>query len=221
MPADPDIRYGSPAGRWLVAATVAGSGIAFLDATVVNVALPHISDDLGGGLAGLQWTLDAYLVTLTSMLLLGGSLGDRYGRRRIFVSARRVQRGVAAVRAGADHRRADRGAGAAGRRRRAAGAEQPGHHLGVVPPRRPRPRASAPGPGSAASPARSDRSSAAGSSTPCRGGRCSSSTCRSPRPPCYHPAPRARDLRGPRRTPARPPRRGADHPGAGRPRPTG
>jgi EmrB/QacA subfamily drug resistance transporter len=82
---DPDIRYGTTAGRWLIAATVAGSGIAFLDATVVNVALPHISEELGGGLAGLQWTLDAYLVTLTSMLLLGGSLGDLYGRRRVFV----------------------------------------------------------------------------------------------------------------------------------------
>jgi len=82
---DPDIRYGTTAGRWLLAATVAGSGIAFLDATVVNVALPHISEDLGGGLAGLQWTLDAYLVTLTSLLLLGGSLGDLYGRRRIFI----------------------------------------------------------------------------------------------------------------------------------------
>ncbi|MGZ4729087.1 MAG: MFS transporter, partial [Acidimicrobiales bacterium] len=85
MAADPDIRYGTAAARWLIAATVAGSGIAFLDSTVVNVALPHISDDLGGGLAGLQWTLDAYLVTLTSMLLLGGSLGDLYGRRRVFV----------------------------------------------------------------------------------------------------------------------------------------
>jgi EmrB/QacA subfamily drug resistance transporter len=83
--ADPDVRYGTTAGRWLIAATVAGSAMAFLDATVVNVALPHISEDLGGGLAGQQWTLDAYLVTLTSMLLLGGSLGDLYGRRRVFV----------------------------------------------------------------------------------------------------------------------------------------
>ncbi len=83
--ADPNIRFGTPPGRWLLAATVAGSGIAFLDTSVVNVALPHISDDLGGGLTGLQWTLDAYLVTLTSLLLLGGSLGDLYGRRRIFV----------------------------------------------------------------------------------------------------------------------------------------
>ena len=82
---DPNLRFGTPGARWVIAATVAGSGIAFLDATVVNVALPHISDDLGGGLTGLQWTLDAYLVTLTSLLLLGGSLGDLYGRRRVFV----------------------------------------------------------------------------------------------------------------------------------------
>jgi EmrB/QacA subfamily drug resistance transporter len=82
---DPNLRFGTPAARWVIAASVAGSGIAFLDATVVNVALPHISEDLGGGLTGLQWTLDAYLVTLTSLLLLGGSLGDLYGRRRIFV----------------------------------------------------------------------------------------------------------------------------------------
>src|SRR5439155_12784844 len=83
--ADPNIRLGTATGRWLIVATVAGSGIAFVDTTVVNVALPHIGDDLGGGLAGLQWTLDAYLVTLTSLLLFGGSLGDLYGRRRIFV----------------------------------------------------------------------------------------------------------------------------------------
>ena len=62
-----------------------GSGIAFLDATVVNVALPTIADDLGGGLAGLQWTVDAYLLTLSALLLLGGALGDRFGRRRVFV----------------------------------------------------------------------------------------------------------------------------------------
>ena len=85
MAADPDIRLSSAAGRWLIAATVAGSGIVFLDTTVVNVALPHINADLDGGLTGLQWTLDAYLVTLTSLLLLGGSLGDLYGRRHMFV----------------------------------------------------------------------------------------------------------------------------------------
>lgn len=77
---------GTPAGRWVVAATVLGSGIAFLDGTVVNVALPAISRNLHGGIAGLQWTLDAYLITLTALMLLGGSLGDLFGRRRVFVA---------------------------------------------------------------------------------------------------------------------------------------
>jgi EmrB/QacA subfamily drug resistance transporter len=79
------IRYASPTGRWVLAATVLGSGIAFLDSTVVNVALPAISEDLDTGLRGLQWVLDGYLVTLTALILLGGSLGDHYGRRRMFV----------------------------------------------------------------------------------------------------------------------------------------
>ena len=79
------VRYGSTAGRWVLAATVVGSGVAFLDGTVVNVALPAIGADLGTSMAGLQWTLDSYLVTLSALLLLGGSLGDRYGRRRVFV----------------------------------------------------------------------------------------------------------------------------------------
>jgi EmrB/QacA subfamily drug resistance transporter len=59
--------------------------MAFLDGSVVNVALPAIEDDLDAGLSGLQWTLDAYLVTLTALLLLGGSLGDLYGRRRLLL----------------------------------------------------------------------------------------------------------------------------------------
>jgi len=80
------IRYGTPAARWVLAATVLGSGVAFLDGTVVNVALPAISNDLHASLAALQWTLDAYLVTLSALLLLGGSLGDRYGRRTMFVA---------------------------------------------------------------------------------------------------------------------------------------
>jgi len=66
-------------------ATVLGSGIAFLDATVVNVALPTIGEDLGAGIASLQWVVNAYTLTLSGFLLLGGSLGDHYGRRRIFV----------------------------------------------------------------------------------------------------------------------------------------
>jgi EmrB/QacA subfamily drug resistance transporter len=80
------VRYGTPAARWVLAATVLGSGIAFLDGTVVNVALPAISAELGASLAGLQWVVNAYLVTLSALLLLGGSLGDRFGRRRMFVT---------------------------------------------------------------------------------------------------------------------------------------
>jgi EmrB/QacA subfamily drug resistance transporter len=76
---------GTPAARWVLLATVLGSGVAFLDGTIVNVALPSIASDLGASLSDLQWVLDAYLVTLTALVLLGGSLGDRYGRRRVFL----------------------------------------------------------------------------------------------------------------------------------------
>src|SRR5437899_436932 len=79
------LRYASPAGRWVLLATVLGSSIASLDATVVNIALPRIGQELGAGLSGLQWTVNAYTLTLSAFLLLGGSLGDRYGRRRMFV----------------------------------------------------------------------------------------------------------------------------------------
>ena len=69
----------------MLLATVLGSGIAFLDATVVNVALPTIGEELDAGIAGLQWVVNAYTLTLSGFLLLGGSLGDHYGRRRVFV----------------------------------------------------------------------------------------------------------------------------------------
>ena len=80
----PDLRMGTAKGRWVVAAAVLGSGIAFLDGTVVNAALPAIADDLHANLGDLQWVLTGYLLTLGSLLVLGGSLGDRYGRRKIF-----------------------------------------------------------------------------------------------------------------------------------------
>jgi EmrB/QacA subfamily drug resistance transporter len=80
-----DVRLGTPTGRWVLAASVLGSAVAALDATVVNVALPAIRRDLGGGLTGLQWIITGYLLTLAAFILLGGSLGDRYGRRRVFV----------------------------------------------------------------------------------------------------------------------------------------
>jgi EmrB/QacA subfamily drug resistance transporter len=67
-----------------LAACILGSGIALLDSTVVNVALPTIQRDLGGGLAAQQWVTNAYLLTLGSLILVGGSLGDLFGERRIF-----------------------------------------------------------------------------------------------------------------------------------------
>ena len=76
---------GTAAARWVLLATVLGSGVAFLDGTIVNVALPAIAEDLDAGLGDLQWVLNAYLVTLSAFVLLGGSLGDRYGRKRVFL----------------------------------------------------------------------------------------------------------------------------------------
>ena len=78
------LAFSSARGRWVLAATVLGSGIAFLDSTVVNVALPHIGEDLDTGVGGLQWVLNGYLLAVSSLILLGGSLGDRFGRKRIF-----------------------------------------------------------------------------------------------------------------------------------------
>jgi EmrB/QacA subfamily drug resistance transporter len=78
------VAFSSSAGRWLLAVTIAGSGMAFLDSTVVNVALPKIGEDLNASTSALQWILNGYLLTLASLILLGGSLGDRLGRRRIF-----------------------------------------------------------------------------------------------------------------------------------------
>lgn len=80
-----DLVLRSSQGRGVLAATVLGSGLASLDGTVVNVALPRIGTDLHAGLIALQWTVNAYTLTLAGLLLLGGSLGDRLGRRRVFV----------------------------------------------------------------------------------------------------------------------------------------
>jgi EmrB/QacA subfamily drug resistance transporter len=77
--------YGEPAARWVLAATVLGSSLTFVDATVVNIALPTIGEDLEAGLSGLTWTVNAYTLTLACLILLGGSLGDRLGRRRVFI----------------------------------------------------------------------------------------------------------------------------------------
>jgi EmrB/QacA subfamily drug resistance transporter len=85
VPASQQLTLGTAAGRWVVAAAVLGSGMASLDATVVNIALPALGKEFMAGFDGLQWTISSYTLTLASLILLGGSLGDRYGRRRIFV----------------------------------------------------------------------------------------------------------------------------------------
>jgi EmrB/QacA subfamily drug resistance transporter len=79
------LRYASAKGRWTLLATVLGSSVVLLDGTVVNIALPAIGRDLGAGVDGLQWIISGYLLTLASLILLGGALGDRFGRRRVFV----------------------------------------------------------------------------------------------------------------------------------------
>jgi len=76
---------GTARGRWVLLAAVLGSGIALLDATVVNIALPTLGRELDADLADLQWTVNAYVLSLAALILLGGSLGDRFGRRRVFV----------------------------------------------------------------------------------------------------------------------------------------
>ncbi|HXY43371.1 MAG TPA: MFS transporter [Acidimicrobiales bacterium] len=78
------LRFRSPTGRWVIAAAVMGSSIAAIDSTVVGIALPTIGRDFGVGVAALQWVVTGYYLTLASFLLLGGSLSDRFGRRRVF-----------------------------------------------------------------------------------------------------------------------------------------
>src|SRR5690349_12608166 len=72
-------------GGWILAATILGSSMTFIDGTVVNVALPALQSAFGATLADVQWVVVAYALTLAAALLTGGSLGDLYGRKRVFV----------------------------------------------------------------------------------------------------------------------------------------
>src|SRR5262245_23718105 len=81
----PALSLSSAPGRWVLAITVLGSGMAALDATVVNIALPTIGRDFDVGVAALQWVMNGYLLTLAAFLLIGGSLGDLFGRRRVYL----------------------------------------------------------------------------------------------------------------------------------------
>src|SRR6184192_3276367 len=90
--AEASIRSGGPvspcrktAKPWVLIATILGSSMAFIDGTVVNVALPALQGELSADVADVQWVIEAYSLLLSAMLLVGGSLGDRYGRRRVFV----------------------------------------------------------------------------------------------------------------------------------------
>jgi MFS family permease len=80
------LRYRSGQGRWVVAAMILGSSVAGIDSTVVVVALPAIGRDLHVGFQGLQWIVTSYTLTLASLILLAGSLSDRWGRRRVFLT---------------------------------------------------------------------------------------------------------------------------------------
>jgi EmrB/QacA subfamily drug resistance transporter len=80
------LRVGEARGRWVLLATVLGSSMAMLDGTVVNLALPRIGADLDASFGGLQWILNGYTLSLAGLILLGGGLGDRFGRRRVFVA---------------------------------------------------------------------------------------------------------------------------------------
>lgn len=85
MAAETQTPLASPAGRGIVLAAVLGSSVALLDGTVVNVALPHIGTDLGSKMDGLQWIVNGYTLMLAALVLTGGALGDRFGRRRLFL----------------------------------------------------------------------------------------------------------------------------------------
>ncbi|MBV9059933.1 MAG: MFS transporter [Pseudonocardiales bacterium] len=78
-------RMGTPTGRWVLLVTILGSGMAMLDATVVNIALPAIGREFGAGFRTLQWIVNAYALTLAALILLAGALGDHFGRRRVFI----------------------------------------------------------------------------------------------------------------------------------------
>ena len=163
---------------WTLAIVSVGLFMVVLDNLVVSVALPSIHRDLGASIQSLEWTVNAYVLSYAVLLLTGAALGDRFGRRRMFMA------GIALFTvvlggggAGARHRPADRRPRAAGRRRgdrHAADADAAGRRLPAGPPRR---RASASGRASAASPSRSARSSAARSSRPPPGTGSSGSTC--------------------------------------------
>lgn len=107
-------------GRWILAATLLCSSLAFIDGSVVNVALPALQENLGATVVGVQWVIEAYALFFSALLLVGGSLGDRFGRRRAYALGIALFAGASAL------------CGGAGSRRRIGSAFQPpraGRHL--------------------------------------------------------------------------------------------
>src|SRR3974377_118363 len=80
-----DEEASSANGGWIIAAAILGSSMAFIDGTVVNVALPALQSSLGATLAQVQWVVEAYALFLAALLLTGGALGDLLGRRTVFI----------------------------------------------------------------------------------------------------------------------------------------
>src|SRR5438552_18278188 len=76
---------GKAQGRWILAATILGSSMSFIDGTVVNVALPALQANLNATAIDVQWVIESYALLLSALMLVGGSLGDHYGLRRIFL----------------------------------------------------------------------------------------------------------------------------------------
>ena len=136
--------FGSAAAsarRWTLVATILGSSMTFIDGTVVNVALPALQADLHATITDVQWVIEAYALFLGALILVGGSLGDQFGRKRVFLAGvafftRRVGR----LRSRDVASGADRRPRAAGRRRRVPRAGQPRDHQRDVRRRRARPR---------------------------------------------------------------------------------
>ena len=116
-------------GPWILAATILGSSMVFIDGTVVNVALPALQSALRATLADVQWVVESYALFLATLLLIGGSLGDLYGRRKIFAAGVVLfSLSLGLVRTRAQHPAAYCCQGSPGNRRRAACTRQPGSH---------------------------------------------------------------------------------------------
>ncbi len=79
------VRLSDPVGRWVLLVTAVGSGLVLLESTVVNIALPALGSGLNASMSELQWTVNAFTLTLSALILVGGSLGDRFGRRRLYL----------------------------------------------------------------------------------------------------------------------------------------